>query len=118
MWFVKSDLTENQRKLNIELLNILSAYSGEEDVYVARLKKFLEKNGKSEDLTTVLNCKRGESGFTILHAVSSMSPDEGCDRTVDLLLKAGADPSIKNDRGQTPLHYAVTDMDGCSIFLS
>ncbi|GFQ71099.1 hypothetical protein TNCT_146241 [Trichonephila clavata] len=43
MWFVKSDLTENQRKLNIELLNILSAYSGEEDVYVARLKKFFRK---------------------------------------------------------------------------
>ncbi|GFR13618.1 ankyrin repeat-containing protein [Trichonephila clavata] len=40
-----------------------------------------------------------------------MSPDEGCDRTVDLLLKAGADPSIKNDRGQTPLHYAVTGYD-------
>ncbi|GFQ64086.1 ankyrin repeat domain protein [Trichonephila clavata] len=111
MWFVKSDLTDNQKKLNIELLNILSAYSGEEDVYVARLKKFLEKNGKSEDLTTILNCKRGESGFTILHAVSSMSMDEACDRAVGLLLKAGADPSIKNDRGQTPLHYAATGYD-------
>ncbi|MGL9682327.1 MAG: hypothetical protein ACR5K2_05285 [Wolbachia sp.] len=29
---------------------------------------------------------------------------------IDLLIKVGADPDVKKYRGQTSLHYAVTDL--------
>ncbi|GFY72919.1 hypothetical protein TNIN_149291 [Trichonephila inaurata madagascariensis] len=77
------------------------------------LEKFLEKKmAKSEDLTTVLNFKRGESGFTIL--CMQYRVRLWMKQVIVLwvfFLKAGADFSTKNDRGQTPLHYAATGYD-------
>ncbi len=122
LWFVdKSDLTESQKKLNRELLSILNNYlllrhhnkdTGKVNHLFANheeLEKFLQNNKNNQDLKTVLNLKRGESGLTVLYVVSSLAVKrEG----IDLLIKAGADPNAKNDRGQTPLHYAVTGFNG------
>ncbi|MDX5596878.1 MAG: ankyrin repeat domain-containing protein [Wolbachia endosymbiont of Andrena labialis] len=115
--FVKtSDLTESQEELNKGLLSILTSYPpsfDEKNGYIPRLAEFLKKNEKHPDLKYVLDLKRGESGLTILHALSSMdwaSSIYGC--AVGLLLKAGADPGQKNDRGKTPLHCAT---GSCSI---
>ncbi|MDR2548253.1 MAG: ankyrin repeat domain-containing protein, partial [Rickettsiales bacterium] len=122
LWFVdKSDLTESQKKLNRKLLSILNnylllGYHSQDTEEVNRrfanhkeLEKFLQNNKNNQDLKTVLNLKRGESGLTVLHVVSSLAVKrEG----IDLLIKAGADPNAKNDRGQTPLHYAITGFNG------
>ncbi|MDR2609453.1 MAG: ankyrin repeat domain-containing protein [Rickettsiales bacterium] len=122
LWFVdKSDLTESQKKLNRELLSILNNYlilryySKDTEKVNCRfanhekLEKFLQNNKNNQDLKTILNLRRGESGLTVLHVVSSLAITR---KGVDLLLKAGADPNIKNDRGQTPLYYAITGFGG------
>lgn len=107
IWFVhRSNLlkSENEKKLNEELLNILSSTGNN---YTENLERFLLDNKDNHDLKTVLNLRRGESGLTILHALSSVAnKDKDYDNAVGLLLKAGADPNIHNDRGQTPLHCA------------
>ncbi|MDG7053569.1 MAG: ankyrin repeat domain-containing protein, partial [Wolbachia endosymbiont of Alcedoecus sp.] len=109
------NLTESQKKLNRELLNILKGldpcyYDPKEDrhceYYVKKLTEFLRSNKNSQDLKTVLNLKRGESGLTVLHVVSSVGGvTVKYNNAVDLLLEAGADPNIQNDKGRTPLHY-------------
>ena len=43
-------------------------------------------------------------GDTVIH-VAAMRGDE---RTISLLLEAGADPNSVGDMGSTPLHYAYT----------
>nr|CAH7726942.1 unnamed protein product [Callosobruchus chinensis] len=109
------NLTDSQKKLNRELLNILKSldpchYDQKEDrhceYYIEKLKNFLQSNKNNQDLKTVLNLKRGESGLTVLHLVSSVGKvTQGYNETVDLLLEAGANPNIQNDKGRTPLHY-------------
>ncbi|WP_264337516.1 ankyrin repeat domain-containing protein [Wolbachia endosymbiont (group B) of Dolichovespula media] len=107
IWFVhRSNLikSENEKKLNEELLSILSSTGNN---YAKNLERFLLDNKDNQDLKTVLNLRRGESRLTVLHALSSVADkDKDYDNAVGLLLKAGADPNIHNDRGQTPLHCA------------
>ncbi|MFP3032002.1 MAG: hypothetical protein ACEY3M_13050 [Wolbachia sp.] len=120
-WFCdESGLTENQKKLNKKLLNILSGHpdTGGRDSYSysSKVQRFLERN--KDDLETVLNLKRGESGLTVLHAMVSMAAEYGgrlAEEYVSvacLLIEAGADPNAKNDRGQTLLHYAAVGSSG------
>nr|CAH7733076.1 unnamed protein product [Callosobruchus chinensis] len=109
------NLTGSQKELNRELLNILKSldpchYDQKEDrhceYYIEKLKNFLQINKNNQDLKTVLNLKRGESGLTVLHLVSSVGKvTEEYNEAVDLLLEAGANPNIQNDKGRTPLHY-------------
>ncbi|WP_265035337.1 MULTISPECIES: ankyrin repeat domain-containing protein [unclassified Wolbachia] len=109
------NLTGSQKELNRELLNIVKGldpcyYDQKEDrhceYYIEKLKNFLQSNKNNQDLKTVLNLKRGESGLTVLHLVSSVGKvTQGYNETVDLLLEAGANPNIQNDKGRTPLHY-------------
>jgi len=107
IWFVhRSNLirSENEKKLNEGLLSILSSTGNN---YAENLERFLLDNKDNQDLKTVLNLRRGESGLTVLHALSSIADkDKDYDNAVGLLLKAGADPNIHNDREQTPLHCA------------
>ncbi|WP_265036210.1 ankyrin repeat domain-containing protein [Wolbachia endosymbiont (group A) of Anomoia purmunda] len=123
-WFCdESDLTENQKKLNTKLLNILSGYpdTGGRGSYSSKVCTFLERNKNNKDLKTVLNLKRGESGLTVLHAVVSMAAEYGgrlAEEYVSAacsLIEAEADPNVQNDRWQTPLHYAAIGSGGDSI---
>lgn len=110
-----SGLTPSQRELNKELFSILQAYlsfSDEGDYnehgYIVRLRNFLQDNGDNQDLEKVLNLRRGESKLTVLHIISSIAGvEKEYDDSVALLLKAGANPNVKDDRGKTPLHYAT-----------
>ncbi|MGL9759184.1 MAG: ankyrin repeat domain-containing protein [Wolbachia sp.] len=109
------NLTDSQKKLNRELLNILKGldpcyYDPKEDrhceYYVKKLTEFLRNNRDNQDLKAVLNLKRGESGLTVLHVVSSVgNTTKEYNEPVDLLLEAGANPDIQNNKGKTPLHY-------------
>ncbi|GFY65183.1 hypothetical protein TNIN_36851 [Trichonephila inaurata madagascariensis] len=94
IWFVytsNSIKSENEKKLNEELLSVLSSsteFFGGEDDYIKKLERFLQKNKNNQDLKTVLNLRRGESGFTVLHALSSMAEkDEAYDNAVGLILR-------------------------------
>ncbi|WP_341807853.1 ankyrin repeat domain-containing protein [Wolbachia endosymbiont (group E) of Neria commutata] len=107
-------LTENQKKLNSELLDALenlNVYSGVYNFYTdyicdrpgaLTLKEFLNSHKDDQDLKIVLDLRREESEETILHDVADFNIE-----AVDLLLTAGADPSIKNKEGKIPLHYAA-----------
>ncbi|WP_341818436.1 ankyrin repeat domain-containing protein [Wolbachia endosymbiont (group B) of Ennomos erosarius] len=111
-WFAGvSGLTPKQKELNKKLLSILKdlPYLSDEDI----LLNFLLENN-SDDLKDILNLTRGESGLTILHVISSMD-GKLVEKCVDLLLEAGADPNIKDDRGKTPLHYASYNNIGSLI---
>ncbi|WP_353283628.1 ankyrin repeat domain-containing protein [Wolbachia endosymbiont (group A) of Pogonocherus hispidulus] len=116
IWFTGiSALTPSQRELNKELFSILQAYQSfsdegdyNENGYIVRLRNFLQDNGDNQDLEKVLNLRRGESKLTVLHIISSIAGvEKEYDDSVALLLKAGANPNVKDDRGKTPLHYAT-----------
>jgi len=106
-WFADtSGLTPGQKVLNRKLLNIITVLSFQFDT--VELKKFLAKNENNQDLKTVLDLERGESGLTILHALASMDwTNFNYGDALGLLIEAGADPNKKNDKGKTPLHYAT-----------
>ncbi|MGL9718556.1 MAG: ankyrin repeat domain-containing protein [Wolbachia sp.] len=119
VWFSQRyGLTEDQEKLNKELLSILQYLDCYEDnIYcydngsADELERFLEVNKNNPDLKVVLDLPRGKSGVTVLHAVSGACTNETSrdrvDRALDLFLKAGANPNTQNDEGETPLHYAA-----------
>ncbi|WP_264954034.1 ankyrin repeat domain-containing protein [Wolbachia endosymbiont (group A) of Endotricha flammealis] len=103
-----TNLNENQKKLNKELLKTLKgigSYLHEYDT--KKLENFLKNNKDDQDLKVVLNLKRGESGLTLLHAASRLNDDQSGPTLVNLLLQAGADPNIESNEGKTPLHYAA-----------
>ncbi len=111
------NLTESQKKLNIELLNVLKylewhdegALFDYDNGQVDELEEFLKNNRGNPDLKAVLNVKRGESGSTVLHAIAGAHIGASYrqeDRPINLLLEAGASPNIQDDKGETPLHRA------------
>lgn len=108
------NLTKSQKKLNIELLNVLKylewhdegALFNYDNGQVDKLEEFLKNNRGNPDLKAILNVKSGESGSTILHAIAGARIGDQENRAINLLLEAGADPNIKNDKGETSLHRA------------
>ena len=103
-----TNLNENQKKLNKELLKTLKgigSYLYEYDT--KKLENFLKDNKDDQDLKVVLNLKRGESGLTLLHAASKLNDDQNGPALFNLLLQAGADPNIESNERKTPLHYAA-----------
>uniref|UniRef100_A0A1A9VJN9 ANK_REP_REGION domain-containing protein n=1 Tax=Glossina austeni TaxID=7395 RepID=A0A1A9VJN9_GLOAU len=114
-WFADvSGLTQEQKELNKKLLSILKDLSYLSDRDENILRNFLRENKDDDDLKDILNLTRGESGLTILHVVSNMDGNLA-EKYVNLLLDAGANPNIKDNRGKTPLHYASYNNIGSLI---
>ncbi|APR98290.1 ankyrin repeat domain-containing protein [Wolbachia endosymbiont of Folsomia candida] len=72
-------------------------YSG-----VGNLERFLAENKDDPNLKFVLNLKRGESASTVLHYVADWNAE-----AVDLLLKAGADPNIRDGNGKSAIECVI-----------
>ncbi|MDN5247577.1 MAG: ankyrin repeat domain-containing protein [Wolbachia endosymbiont of Tyrophagus putrescentiae] len=106
-------LTNNQKRLCKELNDALESMNDTigDDGSVKRgdieiLRKFLKDN-KGGDLKFALNFQQGELGSTVLHHIAAKINTD--DNVIDLLLQAGADPSIRNKEGKTPLQVAVSN---------
>ncbi|MCP5369897.1 MAG: ankyrin repeat domain-containing protein [Rickettsiaceae bacterium] len=83
----------------------LAAYSGNVEIF----KKILIAVEQAEKMTPEHLNSRNKEGNTSLHAAVSARTEvnqEVNQELVDLLLNKGADPTIKNNGGNTPLHLA------------
>nr|WP_253309790.1 ankyrin repeat domain-containing protein [Rickettsia endosymbiont of Ceutorhynchus assimilis] len=113
VWFaLDHDLTPSQKNLNKKLLSALKCLASNCGSFdnTEPLEEFLHDNKNNKDLKVILNLKRGESQSTVLHAIAGANIG-GFRRTgnqaIDLLLEAGADPNIQDNKGKTPLYLAA-----------
>ncbi|WP_265029751.1 ankyrin repeat domain-containing protein [Wolbachia endosymbiont (group A) of Philonthus cognatus] len=113
VWFALDyDLTPSQKNLNKKLLSALKCLASNCGSFdnTEPLEEFLYDNKNNKDLKIILNLKRGESQSTVLHAIAGANIG-GFRRTgnqaIDLLLEAGADPNIQDNKGKTPLYLAA-----------
>ncbi|WP_410542982.1 ankyrin repeat domain-containing protein [Wolbachia endosymbiont of Tetranychus urticae] len=113
VWFaLVHDLTPSQKNLNKKLLSTLKCLASNCCSFdnTEPLEEFLHDNKNNKDLKVVLNLRRGESQSTVLHAVAGANLGEfRCtgNKAIDLLLEAGADPNIQDNKGKTPLYFAA-----------
>ncbi|WP_143688956.1 ankyrin repeat domain-containing protein [Wolbachia endosymbiont of Laodelphax striatellus] len=113
VWFaLDHDLTPSQKILNKKLLSALKCLASNCGSFdnTEPLEEFLHDNKNNKDLKVILNLRRGESQSTVLHAIAGANIG-GFRRTgnqaIDLLLGAGADPNIQDNKGKTPLYLAA-----------
>ncbi|WP_343289088.1 ankyrin repeat domain-containing protein [Wolbachia endosymbiont of Encarsia formosa] len=113
VWFALDyDLTPSQKNLNKKLLSALKCLASNCGSFdnTEPLEEFLHDNKNNKDLKVILNLRRGESQSTVLHAIAGANIS-GFRRTgnqaIDLLLGAGADPNIQDNKGKTPLYIAA-----------
>ncbi|OCA07067.1 ankyrin repeat domain-containing protein [Wolbachia endosymbiont of Trichogramma pretiosum] len=107
------DLTPSQKILNKKLLSALKHLASNCGSFdnTQPLEGFLHDNKNNKDLKVILDLKRGESQSTVLHGIAGENIG-GFRRTgnqaIDLLLEAGADPNIQDNKGKTPLYLAAS----------
>lgn len=113
VWFaLDHDLTPSQKNLNKKLLSALKCLASNCGSFnnTEPLEEFLHDNKNNKDLKVILNLKRGESQSTVLHAIAGANIGgfrRIGNQAIDLLLGAGADPNIQDNKGKTPLYIAA-----------
>lgn len=113
VWFaLDRDLTPSQKILNKKLLSALKCLTSNCGSFdnTDPLEEFLYDNKSNKDLKVILNLKRGESESTVLHAIAGANIGgfrRIGNQAIDLLLEAGADPNIQDNKGKTPLCLAA-----------
>ncbi|WP_264377071.1 ankyrin repeat domain-containing protein [Wolbachia endosymbiont (group B) of Ochlodes sylvanus] len=113
VWFaLDHDLTPSQKILNKKLLSALKCLASNCGSFdnTEPLEEFLHDNKNNKDLKVILNLRRGESQSTVLHAIAGANIGgfrRIGNQAIDLLLEAGADPNIQDNKGKTPLCLAA-----------